>query len=330
MRRREFIALFGSAAVWLPAGHAQERGGTRRIGVLMVTGENDRDGLVWLSKFTTGLEALGWKDGNNAHIDIRWGAGSSERIAMLARELVDLHPDVLLAQGTLVTQALQRETSTIPIVFVTVADPVGDGFVASLARPGGNITGFIFAEGEMGGKWMELLKTIAPNVKRAAAMFNPDTAPDRGAYYLPSFEAAARSLNVVPIPMPVHSSADIEVGFNSLGRELGGGFVATGDPFLLVDRKATVRLAAANKIPAVYYHAIFPRDGGLLSYGPDIGDIFRRAAPYIDRTLRGEKPAELPVQIPTKFEMVINIKSAKALGLTIPQTLLATADEVIE
>jgi len=249
---------------------------------------------------------------------------------MFAKELVNLQPDVILSHGTPVTHALQRETRTIPIVFVTVSDPVGDGFVASLPRPGGNLTGFIFAEAEMGGKWLELLTEIAPNVKRAAAMFNPDVAPQRGAYYLPSFEAAARSLKVEPITIPVHSDAEVETGIISFGHAPGGGLLAMPDNFLLVHRAPTILLAARNKVPAVYFHAVFAKDGGLLSYGPDNGDIFRRAAPYVDRILRGAKPAELPVQVPVKFEMAVNVKTAQALGLTIPQSILLRADQVIE
>jgi putative ABC transport system substrate-binding protein len=331
MKRREFITLVGgAAAAWPLMARAQQPDRMRRIGVLMAFSENDPEGTVWLSNFTKGLQELGWTDGRNAQVDIRWGAGNPERMRMFAKELVNLQPDVILSHGTPVTRALQRETRTIPIVFVTVGDPVGDGYVASLPRPGGNLTGFIFAEAEIGGKWLELLTEIAPNVKRAAAMFNPDTAPHRGAYYLPSFEAAARSLKVEPITMPVHSRAEIEAGITSLGREPGGGFVAMGDPFILIDRKSTLLLATQNKVPAVYFHAVFPRDGGLLSYGPDNGDIFRRAAPYVDRVLRGANPAELPVQSPVKFELVINLKTAKALGLEAPWILQQRADEVIE
>jgi putative tryptophan/tyrosine transport system substrate-binding protein len=309
---------------------AQQPDHVRRIGVLMAFAENDPEGRSWLSRFTNGLEQLGWIDGRNAQLIVRWAAGDPERTLLLAKDLVGLQPEAILSHGTPITRALQRETSTIPIVFVTVGDPVGDGYAASLSRPGGNLTGFIFVEAEMGSKWLELLKTVAPNVKRVAAMFNPDTAPRHGTYYLPSFEAAARLLKVEPIIMPVRSMADIEDGITLLGREPGGGLVATGDPFLLIDRASITALAARNRIPAVYFQAVFVRDGGLLSYGPDNGDIFRRAASYVDRILRGTGPAELPVQVPTKFEMFINAKAAKALGLTIPQDLLVAADEVIE
>jgi putative ABC transport system substrate-binding protein len=247
-----------------------------------------------------------------------------------AKELVGLQADVILANTTPVTAALQRETRTIPIVFVIVSDPVGAGFVASLPRPGGNITGFINVEAEMAGKWLELLTEIAPGVKRAAAMFNPYTAPGGGSYYLSAFEAAARSLKVEPIVAPVHSDAEIETIVASLGREVGGGLVVMPDGFTFVHRATTISLTARNNVPAVYTQSVFARDGGLLSYGHDRVDIFRRSASYVDRILRGAKPAELPVQLPTKFEMALNLKTAKALGLTVPPSFYWRADEVIE
>jgi putative tryptophan/tyrosine transport system substrate-binding protein len=248
----------------------------------------------------------------------------------LAKELVDLQPDVILANGTPVTAALQRETRTIPIVFTVVGDPVGEGFVASLTRPGGNITGFIPQEAAMAGKWLELLTEIAPAVKRVAATFNPDTAPYLRSYYLPTFEAAARSLKVEPIAALVRSDAEIEMVITSLGREPRGGLVVMPDGFMFAHRTQIISLAARNNVPEVYQFSLFARDGGLLSYGPDPVDIFRRSASYVDRILRGEKPAELPVQVPVKFEMAVNLKTAKALGLTVPPTLLVRADEVIE
>jgi putative ABC transport system substrate-binding protein len=236
---------------------------------------------------------------------------------MFAKELVGLQPDVILAHSTSMIAALQRETRTIPIVFAAGSDPVGDGFVASLPRPGGNITGFGSMEASMAGQWLELLTEIAPGLKRAANMFNPDTAPGGGSYFLPSFEAAARSLKVAPIMAPVHSDAEIETVIASLGREPGGGLVVSGGVFMGVHRAPTILLAARNNVPAVYFHAVFARDGGLLSYAPDWVDMFRRAALYVDRILRGAKPADLPVQFPTRFEMVLNAKTAKALGLTV-------------
>jgi putative ABC transport system substrate-binding protein len=331
MRRREFITLLGGGvAVWPLAAHAQAPERMRRVGVLMGFGENDPEARVWLSGFTQELQRLGWIDGRNARIDVRWAAGNVGRMQTFATELVGLQPDVILAHGTPVTAALQRETRAIPIVFVTVADPVGQSFVASLRRPGGNITGFVFTEAAMGGKWLELLKEIAPSVKRAAIMFNPDTAPGGGSYYLPSFEEAGRLLKVEPITAPVHNVAEIETSITSLAREPGSGLVAGGDAFMVVNRAPTILLAARNNVPAIYFNSSFVRDGGLLSYGPHFGDIFLRAAPYVDRILKGEKPADLPVQVPTKFELAINLKTANALGINVPMHLQQRADEVIE
>ncbi len=241
-----------------------------------------------------------------------------------------LGPDLILGGTTPVTAALHRETRTISIVFVIVSDPVGAGFVASLPSPGGNITGFINVEAAMAGKWLELLMEIAPSIKRVAIMFNPDTAPGGGSYFLPSFEAGARSLTVAPIVAPVHSDAEIETAITALGREPGCGLVVMTDGFMFVHHAEIVVLAARNNIPVVSDQTIPTEDGGLLSYGPDIVDIFYRAAPYVDRILRGAKPAELPVQVPAKFEMRLNVKTARALGLTIPPSILARADEVIE
>jgi putative ABC transport system substrate-binding protein len=247
---------------------------------------------------------------------------------VLARELVGREPDIIVAATTPATVALQRETRTIPIVFVTVTDPVASGLVERLDRPGGNITGFPTTEGSLGGKWLELLSEIAPGLKRAAIMFNPDTTPISA--YMPSFEAAARSLKVVLTTAPVNSDVEIETAIIALGREPGAGLVVGGDAFTLVHRAAIILTAARNNVPAVYGLSELVRDGGLLSYGPDQVDTFRRAAPYVDRILRGAKPADLPVQFPTKFEMVVNLKAAKALGLDVPPALLVRADEVIE
>ena len=303
----------------------------RRIGVLIEFDENDPEAKTYPSGLIRGLAQLGWTDGRNVRIDIRWAAGSVERMQMFAKELVGLQPDVIVPSSTPVTAAVQRETQTTPIVFVTVADPIRAGFVASLARPGGNLTGFTNLEISIVGKCLELLMDIAPSVKRVAMMFNPDTAPGGGSFFLPSFEAAARSVDVEPIPAAVRSDAEIEMVITALGRRPGGGIVALQDAFMAVHRAAIISLAAENKVPAVgALPQSFARDGGLLSYGADIGDLFRRAAPYVDRILRGAKPADLPVQQPTKFELVINLKTAKALGLTVPQSLLQRADEVIE
>jgi putative tryptophan/tyrosine transport system substrate-binding protein len=332
MRRRDFITLLsGAAAAWPLAASAQQPPDqVRRIGVLMGYAESDSEAQSLVYEFTQGLSELGWKDGRNSRIDIRWGAGNAERMQTLARELVDLRPDVILANTTPVTAALQLTTRAIPIVFVIVGDPVGSGFVASLARPGGNITGFINEEATTVGKRLQLLTQIAPAVKRVAIIFNPDTAAGQGSYYLPAFEMACRSLNVAPIVAPIHSDHDIQLVIDGIGRGLEGGLVTMNDGFLFVHREQIISAADQRKVPAVYGDAIFARDGGLLGYGPDRKDIFRRAAMYGDRLLRGEKPAELPVQLPVKFNMVVNTKAAKALGLTVPQTLLVAADEVIE
>jgi putative tryptophan/tyrosine transport system substrate-binding protein len=331
VRRRQFIAGLGGAAAWPLAARAQQPDRVRRIGVLMGFNDSDPEGSLWLSRFTRELSGLGWADGRNAQIEVRWGGGDVERTRTFAKELVGLQPDVILSHGTPVTAALQHETQTIPIVFVTVADPVGEGYVASLSHPRGNLTGFIFTEGAMAGKWLELLKEIAPQVTKAAIIYNPDASPGRGTYYLPAFEAAAVSLKVQAIPLSVHTDAEIEAAITTFAREPGStGIVAGAEPFTLVHRRPIIALAARYNLPAVYFQAVFVRDGGLLSYGPDNADIFRRAAPYVDRILRGARPSELPVQVPTKFEMSINLKTAKALGLTVPLTLQASADEVIE
>jgi putative tryptophan/tyrosine transport system substrate-binding protein len=303
----------------------------RRIGVIIEFDENDLEAKAYPSGLTRGLAQLGWIDGRNVRIDIRWAAGSVERMQMFAKELVDLRSDVIVTSSTPVTAMVQRETQTIPIVFVTVSDPIRAGFVASLPHPGGNLTGFTNLEISIAGKCLELLMAIAPIVKRVAAIFNPDTAPGGGSFFLPSFKAAAQSLNIEPITAPVRSDAEIEMVITALGREPGGGIVALPDGFMAVHRAAIIATAAKNKVPAVGgLPQSFARDGGLVSYGVDIGDLFRRAAPYVDRILRGTKPAELPVQLPIKFEMVVNAKTAKALGLIVPSSLLATADEVIE
>jgi putative tryptophan/tyrosine transport system substrate-binding protein len=331
MRRREFIAGLGGAAAWPLAARAQQPDRTRRIGVLLGYDESDPEGKAELAGFTQGFAELGWIDGRNVRIDVRWAPGSVDWMRTFAKELVELQPGVIVANSTPATTALQRETRTIPIVFVIVSDPVGAGFVASLTRPGGNITGFINMEGAMGGKWLQLLTEIAPSVKRVAIMFNPDTAPGGGSYYLPSFEAAARSLKVAPIAAPVHSDAEIETVITALGREPGGGLVVMPDVFTVEHRAPIILAAARNNVPAHYpWSFVVAREGGLFSYGPDLVDIFHHSASYVDRILRGEKPAELPVQLPVKFKAAINLKTAKALGLTVPQSILLRADEVIE
>jgi putative tryptophan/tyrosine transport system substrate-binding protein len=328
MRRRQFIAGLASAAAWPVVARAQQGDRVRRIGVLMSFDENDPEGKLRLSAFTQALADLGWTDGRNVRMDLRWGGGDTNRIRALAQELVSLQPDIILTNGNAVTVALQRETRTIPIVFGAAGDPVGNGFVAALNQPGGNITGFANFEPSMVGKWVELLSETVPGLKRVAVMFNPNTAPL--STYMPSFETAAQSLKIAPIIAPVHSAVEIETAIIALGREPRGGLVVMPDTFMTVHRVPIISAAARNNVPAVYYLSAFARDGGLLSYGPNEVDTYRRAASYVDRILRGAKPAELPVQFPTKFEMVVNLKTAKALGLTVPQSILLNADEVIE
>jgi putative tryptophan/tyrosine transport system substrate-binding protein len=330
LRRRQFIAGIGGLAAWPMVARAQQPGRLRRIGVLMSWDESDLEIRTFLSGFMQRLAELGWTDGGNVRMEVRWAGGNIDRLRMFAKELVELQPDVILATSTPVTAALQQATRTIPIVFAGISDPVGAGFVASLPRPGGNLTGFINMEGAFAGKWLEVLTEIAPGIKRAAIMFNPDTAPGGGSYYLPSFDAAARKLKVEPITARVRSVAEIETVITSLGREPGGSLVVMPDIFMETHRGQIILFAARNNVPAVYSQSVFARDGGLLSYGPDRVDIFRRSASYVDRILRGAKPAELPVQLPTKFEMTVNAKTAKALGFDVPLFLQQRADEVIE
>jgi putative ABC transport system substrate-binding protein len=330
IRRREFIAALGGAAASWPLGaRAQQGDRVRRIGVLMPNDENDPVAKTRLTAFTQALAALGWTDGRNVRIDLRWGGADINRIRrMLAQELVGLQPDIILTAATPPTVAVQRETRTIPIVFATAVDPVASGIIPRLNQPGGNTTGFGLFEPSRGGKWLELLSEITPGLKRAAIMFNPDTAP--ASAYMPSLETAARSLKVEPIITAVHSDVEIEAAIIAFGREPGGGLVAMPDVFALGHRESIISAAARNNIPAIYFESDFARDGGLLSYGPDPVDQWRRGATYVDRILRGEKPGDLPVQFPTKFEMVVNRKTATALGLTVPPSIMLRADEVIE
>jgi putative ABC transport system substrate-binding protein len=327
MNRGEFITLLGGAAAWPLAARAQQDTRVRHIGVLMNYVGNEPVAKARVSAFTQALADLGWTDGRNVRTDLRWHGGDATRIPALARELVGLQPDIILTAGAAATAALQREARTIPIVFASVTDPVATGLVARLDRPGGNVTGFTSLEATLGGKWLQLLSEIAPGLKRAAIMFNPDLPP--ASAYMPSFETAARSLKVVPILAPVHSDAEIEAAIIALGREPGGGLVQVPDAFISTHRAPIILAAARNNVPAVYTASYFAREGGLLSYGFDLRDTFQRAATYVDRILRGAKPGDLPVQLPTKFEMVVNRKTATAL-LAIPPSILLRADEVIE
>ncbi len=283
-----------------------------------------------VSAFTQALKDLGWQDGRNVQIDYRWGGGDAEKIQIFARLFVDQRPDLIVGHTTPVVAALKTQTSTIPIVFLQVSDPVGSHFVESLARPGGNITGFTNLEASMGTKLVELLKEIAPQTRSVGLMFNPQTAPDGGSYFLKPLEAAATLLKVKMIVAPVHNPAEIEVVMTSLSHEPAAGLIVMPDIFSLTHRQEIIALAAQFRLPTIYAYRLFPASGGLISYGTDLVDVFRRAASYVDRILKGEKPADLPVQMPVKYELVINLKTAKAFDLDIPMMVQQRADEVIE
>jgi putative ABC transport system substrate-binding protein len=327
IKRREFIAGLGSAAAWPLSVRAQQPERTRRIAVLMGFDENDPLAKLRISAFTQALADLGWTDGRTVRMDVRWAGADNNRARALAQELVGLQPEIIVTNATPATVAVQRETRTIPIVFSNVGDPVASGIIERLDRPSGNITGFANYEASLGGKWLELLSEIAPGLEQAVIMFNPDTG---GAFLLPSFETAARSLKVEPIIAPIHDDVDIVTAIKDLGREPGGGLVVMPDTFMTLHRAPIISAAARYNVPAVYSQSYFARDGGLLSYGYDQADVSRRAATYVDRILRGARPGDLPVQFPVKYEMVVNLKTAKALGLTVPQSILLRADEVIE
>jgi putative ABC transport system substrate-binding protein len=328
MRRRQFITLLGGTAVAWPLGaRAQQPERMRRIGVLMSTAK-DGQGQDRIAAFVRGLQQLGWTDGRNVQIEQRWASGDAERIRRYAVELVALAPDVILATGTPTMVPLQQTTRTVPIVFVVVVDPVGAGFVDSLARPGGNATGFTFFEYGMGVKWVELLKEIAPRVTRAAVLRDPAIPSGTGQFG--AIQAVAPSFGVELTPVNVHDAPEIERGITAFARGSNDGLIVTGSALAFVNRDLIVRLAARHKLPAVYWDRTPVTGGGLISYGADLVDQYRQAASYVDRILKGEKPADLPVQTPTKYELVINLKTAKALGLEVPPTLLARADEVIE
>jgi len=328
VRRRTFIAGLAGAAAWPMVARAQQGDRVRRIGVLMPYDENEPLAKTQVSAFVQALAGLGWTDGRNMRMDLRWHGDGTNRIGAFAQGLVGLQPDIILTAGTPATAAVQRETRTIPIVFANAADPVASGTVSQLGRPSGNVTGFATWEASLGGKWLELLSDVAPGLKRTAVMFNPDTAPVSS--FVPSFETAAKSLKIVPITAPVHGEVEIETAVTALGRESGSGLLVMPDVFTIAHRESIISAAARNHVPAVYRFSFFAREGGLLSYGPDTVDSFRRAGAYVDRILRGAKPAELPIQFPTKFEMAVNLKTAKTLGLTVPQSILVSADEVIE
>jgi len=330
MRRREFITLLGGAAGWPLAARAQQADRIGKIGVLMGWPESDPEAQSERAAFVQELQKLGWADGRNLRIDTRWAAPADpESMHRLAKELVALRPDLLLSQSTPATTALLQETRTIPVIFGIVADPIGSGFVASFPRPGGNATGFAVAEPTQAGKWMELLKEIAPRVTRVAVLFNPAMATF-AEFWLKPFQAAAPSFAVEVILAPVHNTSELESVIAAQASEPNSGLFVMPDAFTITYRVEVTSLAARYRLPAVYAFRFFTKLGGLLSYGEDLTDNFRRAATYADRILKGEKPSELPVQGPVKFELVINRKTAKELDLTIPSSLLATADEMIE
>jgi putative tryptophan/tyrosine transport system substrate-binding protein len=327
-KRREFIKLLGGAAAWPLAARAQQSERVRRIGVLMGLAD-DLEGRARVLTLKQALQELGWIEGRNIQIEARFAGTDVNRIRAYVAELVALAPDVIVVMSTPGVQELRKATHSIPIVMAAINDPLAQGFVASLARPGGNVTGFMLGDFQMVGKWLELLKEAAPSVARAALMFNPDTSPYYYVY-LRSFEAAPRPIAVEVSAAPVHDTAEVEELIAKLGRDPGNGLIVPPDIFTIVHHQLIIRLADQHRLPAVYMYRTFVSEGALMSYGADPYDLYRRSASYVHRILNGTKPADLPVQQPTKFELAINLKTAKALGLDIPPTLLFRADEVIE
>jgi len=328
IRRRDFITLLGGAAAWPLAARAQQSERMRRIGVLMNFAADDPAGQARVLGFAQALAQLGWIDGRNARIDIRWGASDPEHIRRYAAELIALAPDVILTVASAITGPVLQATRDVPIVFVQVAEPVAAGFVETLARPGGNATGFMLYEYDIGGKWLELLKEIAPGVKRVAFLQNPAIAAGPGQFG--AIQASAQSLGVEVRSIAVHDGGETERVITAFARPSNGGLIVAGGSSEVLHRDVIIKLAARHQLPALYSDCAFITDGGLIAYAPDRVDQYRRAAGYVDRILKGEKPADLPVQAPTKYELIINLKTAKALGLVVPPTLLARADEVIE
>ncbi len=329
MRRRDFVALFGSAAAWPLAVRAQQSAEPmRRLGVLMETDERDPERAKQFASLKDRLASLGWVEGHTLNINYRFAAARADQFRTLAKELVALQPDVVLAVSTPAIAAVQRETHTIPIVFLGTSDPIGSGFVESLARPGGNLTGLMLYEVGIAGKWLGMLKEIAPNLKRAALVANPKTTAYD--YFVRTAEAAAPSFGIEVVPSPISSASDIERTFDSFAQVPNGGLLMVTDGTTIVHRDLVITLAARHRLPAVYGLRQFVTAGGLMSYSTDIGDQFEQVATYVDRLLRGTKPSDLPVQTPVKYETTINLKTAKALGLSVPPGLLVAADEVIE
>jgi|SRR5262245_556978 putative ABC transport system substrate-binding protein len=329
MRRREFITLLGGAAAWPLSASGQEATRVRKVAVLMVSAENDPQSRGRVIAFEQGLEKLGWKVGRNLQIHYRWGISDDEHARAAIADLLKLGPDLILASAPPALRAAQQATGTLPIVFTAISEPVTSGFVASLARPGGNTTGFSSLEPTLGAKWLELLKEMAPRLTRVAVMRNPASSIFTS-QFVRWAEAAAAKLAVEAVESLVHDPAEIDAVITRLGREPGGGLIVLPDAFLSIHQTWIVDLALRNRLPAIFAFRYFAAAGGLVSYGPDVAAQFGGAATYVDRIFRGEKPADLPVQQPIKFELVINLKTAKALGLEVPPTLLARADEVIE
>src|SRR5215467_1232251 len=330
MRRRDFIAVIGGVAATCPFVARAQSDEIRRIGVLVNADVDDPENQRGMAVFKQALQQLGWNEGRNLQIDFRGAAADPERMMAFAKELVALQPHVIVTRTTPVTAALLKQTRTIPIVFTVVSDPVGERFVESLARPGGNATGFTNVESSLTGKWVELLKEIAPHVKRVAFIFNPKLAPGGGSYYTRLIEAAAPSFAVAPTIAPVHDAGDIERAIGEFVREPNGGLVVLPDATTVVNRDRIVALADRHRVPAIYAFRIIVTEGGLMSYGIDVVDQYRQAAVYVDRILKGAKPAELAVQLPTKFVMSINLKTAKKLGLDVPLLFQQRADEIVE
>jgi putative ABC transport system substrate-binding protein len=330
MRRREFITLIGGAAVWPLGALAQQSDRMRRIGVLAAYAESDPEAQVRISSFRKSLEKLGWTEGRNLQIHYRWGAGDPDRARTLVMELISVAPDVILSHGTPALTALHRETRTIPVVFVSVIDPVGAGYVQSLARPGANITGFSTFEPEIGGKWLELLKEIAPSLRRVAGVSDPAFKGFAGVWRAVETMAPRFGLDEVTSVSFHASTDDLEAAVAAFARSSAGGLIVLPTALNALQRQRIFSVAARNRLPAMYAFPFYATEGGLISYGIDTVDLFRRSASYIDRILKGEAPADLPVQAPTKYELVVNLATAKALGLSVPPSLLGRADEVIE
>jgi putative ABC transport system substrate-binding protein len=331
VRRREFITLLSGAAAWPLAARAQQGGRVRRLAAMMGgrNADTDPEGRAWFAAFRKSLEDLGWVEGRNFRADYRWPSGDVDRIEVIAKEFIDLNPDVMFAGNTPSALALLRQTRTIPIVFTNLSDPVGTGVVDNLARPGTNATGFTAYEYSLAGKWLEILKEVAPVVTRVAVLFNPETAP-YARYYLSVIETSAPAFGMTVNGASIRSVSEMERAIEAEARTPGTGLIVLPDAFTFTHRAEQIEATARHRLPAIYALRGQALDGGLLSYGPDTVDLYRRAASYVDRILKGEKPADLPVQNPTKYELVINLKTAKALGLEVPATVLARADEVIE